>query len=241
METAEQSQKKQTGGKIARIAALIAIVLVFVAIIITSMSQKTPNSEKVWYPEMTVGNMDAKNYFVIYSDIACPYCIAFENAIVENQAEFEKYIADNDVLVEIRVADFLYEYGESNPIESRYGAEAIYCAKDAGKFWEYYDLAVTRVWNDYFKNAGKSAFSEFNKLGLDYWADLGKEVGLGEDFVSCVKENKTLDEVKANAKRMTKIVPGMPYFKFNNYTSSGFDLSWGWNYVLMYFDAGLKS
>lgn len=237
----ETDAKERGIGRLARVIGLVLLSVVFLAIIFVSMNTKVPNSEKVWYPEMTTGNMDAKNYFVIYSDIACPYCIAFENAIIENKEEFETYIEENDVLVEIRVADFLYEFGESNPIESRYGAEAIYCAKDAGKFWDYYELAVTKVWNEYFKNAGKSAFSEFNKLGKDYWIEIGEEVGLDEDFARCVNDDRVLDAVMGDAKKMTRMVTGMPYFKFNNYVLSGFDLSWGWDRVVTYFDAGLKS
>lgn len=237
----ETDTKEQGAGRLARVIGLVLLSVAFLAIIFVSMNTKVPNSEKVWYPEMTTGNMDAKNYFVIYSDIACPYCIAFENAIIENKEEFETYIEENDVLVEIRVADFLYEFGESNPIESQYGAEAIYCAKDAGKFWDYYELAVTKVWNEYFKNAGKSAFSEFNKLGKDYWIEIGEEVGLDEDFARCVNDDRVLDAVMGDAKKMTRMVTGMPYFKFNNYVLSGFDLSWGWDRVVTYFDAGLKS
>lgn len=237
----ETDAKERGLGRLARVIGLVLLSVAFLAIIFVSMNTKVPNSEKVWYPEMTTGNMDAKNYFVIYSDIACPYCIAFENAIIKNKEEFETYIEENDVLVEIRVADFLYEFGESNPIESRYGAEAIYCAKDAGKFWDYYELAVTKVWNEYFKNAGKSAFSEFNKLGKDYWIEIGEEVGLDEDFARCVNDDRVLDAVMGDAKKMTRMVTGMPYFKFNNYVLSGFDLSWGWDRVVTYFDAGLKS
>ena len=174
-------------GKALRIVGVVAVIGLLLLAIITSMTQKTPNSEKVWDPEMTVGNMDAENYFIIYSDIACPYCIAFENAIIEHEEEFHNYIEANDVLVEIRLADFMYEYGESRSIESRYSAEAIYCAKNEGKFWDYYDLVITRVWNDWFKEMGKSAFTEFNKLEKDYWIKLGKEVGLGETFETCVK------------------------------------------------------
>jgi protein-disulfide isomerase len=205
------------------------------------MNTKPSNAEIVWDKEMTVGNLEAKNYFIIYSDIACPYCIAFENAIVEHEEEFKEYIEKNDVLVEIRLSDFLYEYGESQSIESRYGAEAIFCAKKEGKFWDYYNLAITKVWNEYFKDSGKNAFSKFNKLKKDYWIEMGEGIGLGDDFKKCVEEDEVLDEVVASAKKTVKLVTGMPHFKFNNYTSGGFDLSWGWDYVLMYFDAGLES
>ena len=227
--------------KIFRIFGIVAVVGALITTIIVSINMKTPNSEKVWDADMTMGNIDAKNYFIIYSDVACPYCVAFENAIIENEDAFKKYIEENDILIEVRLSDFLYEYGETNPIESKYGAEAIYCAKNEGKFWDYYNLAITKVWNEYFATSGKAAFSEFNKLGKDYWLDIGKEVGLGDEFNRCVEEDETLSAVQENAKKSAKLVGGMPYFKFNSYTFSGCDLSWGWDYVLMYLDAGLKS
>ena len=228
-------------GKIIRIIGIAVIVVAIFAAMIASMNQKPSNAERVWDKEMTVGNMEAKNYFIIYSDVACPYCVAFENAIIEHEEDFKRYIEQNDVLVEIRVSDFLYEYGQSRSIESRYGAEAIYCARNEGRFWDYYNLAITKVWNEYYAKLGKSAFGEFNKLGKDYWIDMGKEIGLGETFVSCVENDETVAEIKKNAEKSAKLVNGMPYFKFNDSVQSGFDLSWGWEYVLMYFNSGLKS
>ena len=228
-------------GKILRVVGVVGVIVLIFAAIIASMTQKQSNAEKIWDEEMTVGNIDAKNYFIIYSDVACPYCIAFENAIIENDKEFRNYIEVNDILIEVRLSDFLYEYGESRSIESRYGAEAIFCAKKEGKFWDYYDLVVTTIWNEFFKDSGKSAFSEFNKLKKDYWIDLGKKVGLGEEFGSCVENDETLGEVMESAKKSVKLVTGMPHFKFNDFVSGGFDLSWGWGEVLRYFEAGLKS
>lgn len=228
--------------KVLRIIGLIAIIAVIIAAIIISMTPKTQNnSDLVWDSEMTVGNPDAKNYFIIYSDLVCPYCIAFENAIVENEDKFQKYIKENDILVEVRLSDFLYEFGESNPVHSRYSAIATYCAKNEGKFWEYYNHAVSSVWNDYFKDLGKSAFSKLNSMSPSYWTKLGHQIGLGDSFDSCIENQDPLAEIEKNAEKSAKLANGMPYFKFNNYTSSGFDLSWGWSYVEMYFDAGLES
>lgn len=227
--------------KFLRIFGIVAVIALVLAAIIASVNNKPSNAEIVWDKQMTVGNLDAKNYFIIYSDLVCPYCVAFENAIVEHEEDFQKYIAENDILVEIRLSDFLYEYGESNPEHSRYSAVATYCAKREGKFWDYYNKAVTSVWNDYFKSSGKSGFSKMANLGKDYWIDIGKSVGLGDEFKSCVQNDETLSEVKANAAKSAKLVSGMPYFKFNKFTSSGFDLGWGYDYVLQYFQAGLDS
>ena len=79
------------------------------------------------------------------------------------------------------------------------------------------------------------------QYGQEYWTAIGKKVGLGEDFEKCVEEQEPLAEIEQNAAKTAKLANGMPYFKLNSYTSSGFDLSWGWEYVLMYFQAGLES
>ena len=227
--------------KVARILGIIAIVVVIIAAMIASFNQKTPNSEKVWDKDTTVGNMEAENYFIIYSDIACPYCIAFENAIIEHEEEFQKYIEENDILLEVRVSDWLYEYGQSNPISSRYSAEAIFCAKKEGRFWDYYNLAVTTAWNDFFKTLGKSAYTSLNAQDKNYWVNLGKSIGFGDDFAKCVKNDEVLPEVVEVAKKTVESIDGMPYFKFNKYIFSGFDLSYGWEHVKMSFERGLKS
>ena len=227
--------------KFLRIFGIIAVVAIIIAAIVASTTSKPSNTDRIWDEQMTMGNPDAKNYFIVYSDLVCPYCIAFENAVVEHEEDFEKYIAENDILYEVRVSDFLYEFGETNPINSRYSAVATYCAKREGKFWDYYNRAITTVWNDYFKNLGKSAVSRMASINKDYWINIGKSVGLGDSFASCVQNDESLDEVKANAAKTAKLVHGMPYFKFNNFTSSGYDLSWGWDYVLQYFQAGLDS
>ena len=227
--------------KILSIAGIAVVAIVIIAAIIASMNTKPSNAEKVWDEQMTIGNLDAKNYFIIYSDLVCPYCLAFENAIVENEENFKQYIEENDILIEVRLSDFLYEYGESRPPHSRYSAIATYCAKDEGKFWEYYDKAVTTVWNDYFKSSGKSGFTELNKQKSDYWTKIGERIGLGEEFKTCIKEEKPLKEIKENAARSSKLINGMPYYKFNKFTSSGFDLAGDWQDVLMFFQAGLES
>ena len=228
-------------GKIIRIVCLVLIAGVF-GFGIYSANKKTPLSEKVWDERTTVGSMDAENYFIIYTDLVCPYCISFENAILENEEEFKEYIEKNDVLVEVKMTDFLYEFGEAKAINSRYSAEAAYCAKNEGKFWDYYANAVKTIWRDFFEGQGKAGFMGLNSKDKDYWIELGKEVGLGDSFESCVKNNDTIEEVIENTGKVAKAIDGgMPSFLFNKYSFSGFDLSWGWEYVQYYFDKGLES
>lgn len=234
-------ERRSQMNKTIRIAGIVAIIVLLFAAIIASLNAKPSNSDKVWDQAMTIGNPEAKNYFIIYSDIVCPYCIAFENAIIEHEEEFKQYLEDNDVLLEIRLSDFLYEFGESNPINSRYSAVATYCAKNEGKFWDYYDLAITKMWNDYFKESGKAALSKMSKLDKKYWIDLGKKIGLGDNFVSCVENDDPIEEIKQNAAKTAKLVTGLPAFKLNSYSPPGFSLEGTWEDVKAYFDAGLES
>lgn len=228
--------------KALRIFGLIAVIGVIIAAIAFSMMPKSSsNNDKVWDTATTVGNPDAKNYFIIYSDLVCPYCVAFENAIVENEDAFQKYIKENDILIEVRLSDFLYEYGETNPEHSRYSAIATYCAKDEGKFWDYYNLAIKTLWKDYFKDNGKSAVSKISAMEKDYWIDLGKQVGLGDDFVSCVKNDTPLSTIKSNAARTADQVNGLPAFKLNNYSPPGFSMDGTWEDVKAFFKKGLSS
>lgn len=227
-------------GKAIRIIIIVALAGIL-GFGIFSATKTVPASEKIWDERATVGSLEAKNLFIAYSDIMCPYCVAFENAIFENEEAFEQYIADNDILFEVRISDYLYNYGANPSVGSKYSAEALYCARNEGKFWDYYKKAITTVWNDYFKDAGKNGYAALGSKEKDFWIGLGTEIGLGEKFANCVQNDETLAEANENAARSVKEANGMPTFKFNRYMAYGFDLSWGWDYVLMYFESGLKS
>lgn len=227
--------------KATRIIGIVIIVALIFAAIITSITAKPSNTDKIWDQRMTIGNLEAKNYFIVYSDLVCPYCVAFENAILEHEEEFKQYLEENDILLEIRLSDFLYEYGEIKPINSRYSATASYCARNSGKFWDYYNLAITTLWRDFFKDNGKSALTKISKLDKEYWINLGKNIGLDKEFVSCVENDEPLEEIKTNAQKTAKLVNGLPSFRLNSYSPPGFSLSGTWGDVKAYFDVGLKS
>ena len=79
MEKEELDLSEQvTGGSISRVVRVLAILLIGFAIISLAIfnSQKTL-ADEVWNDKMIVGSTDAKNYFVQYSDLACPYCNIF--------------------------------------------------------------------------------------------------------------------------------------------------------------------
>ena len=101
-------------GKILRIAGLVLIGGFLVTLLIFNTLENS-NSEPIWDERTTVGSKKAKNHFIMYTDIMCPYCDVFSRRVMENEAEFKKeYIEQKDILFEIRVTDFLYQYGNKN-------------------------------------------------------------------------------------------------------------------------------
>lgn len=225
-----------------RIFGVVAVAAALIATIVISMTNKPKASDKVWDMDMTMGSVDAENYFIIYSDLACPYCIYFEEPIIENEENFKEYLEDNDILLEVRLSDFLFEYGQHQSPASREGAIATYCAKNEGKFWDYYNLAVHSVYRDFFNENGKAGLTGLDQTDKSYWLNIGKQVGLeSEEFISCVNNNEPLDTILERAEKTTKLVNGMPYFKFNSYTVSGASPNMTYDDVMMYMDAGLKS
>lgn len=232
--------KKDNVLRVVRMAVIILIALViFGLLFLASTAGKQSPAEQVWDEATTVGNLEAKNYYVMYTDLMCPYCDVFSREVMEHWDEFTEYLEENDILFEIRLTDYLYE---GNGIQySRDAAEGAYCAMREDKFWDYYHGALEALWKDYHsKGIGDSKTSpSISNLSKDYWRKIGHEVGLGEDFDKCLKNHETVEEIEERTARALQAAEGMPYFKFNKFATSGFDNNWGWDYVLRYLDAGL--
>ena len=236
--------RKFNFGNLLRPLALAAILIIFIAIIAVSAG-KSSNTSVIWDERTVVGNLGAKNHYIMYTDIMCPYCDVFSREIKNHEDEFKsEYLEGKDIAFEVRMTDFLYEYGSANE-SSRNGAEAIYCATEEGKFWEYYHASLDALWDDYHsKGIGSSKTAPaITGMGREYWEKVAKKVdGLGDSWKDCYENHKMLEKVEKNTARAAKAVDGgVPYFKFNKFTTGGFDTNWGWDYVKKYLDAGLSS
>ncbi len=242
-----QNIESSRGAILIRVIVLALIGFALVLLIILGMP-KSKGVDDIWDERTILGNKDAKNHFIMTTDIMCPYCSFFSRALMEHQEEFEQYLADNDIVYEMRITDFLNEYGEAGEV-SQQAAEATLCATEEDKFWDYYHNAMKSLDEDYHsKGIGVSKTApRITDMTSDYWLEVGYEVGLGDSFKDCYENHKTLSKVRDNTKNTAKIMEkngtasGMPYFMFNKFVTSGFDTSWGWEEIKdYYFTQGLE-
>ena len=232
-------------GRLVRFSVIFIIVILFLSIALTS-APKNQDLNGIRDERTILGNKKAKNHYIMMTDIMCPYCDVFSRLAMENQEKFDKYLKDHDIVFEVRVTDFLYENNMDKRGFSRMGAEAIACATDQNRFWDYYHQAIRRLWQDYHsKGIGSSKNAPAIKdLTPAYWESIASDVKLDNSFKSCLSEHKMLETVKQNTADATTLMlrhnlGGMPSFKFNNFTSSGFDTNWDYSYVERYLAAGL--
>lgn len=239
--TAEHSQDimPKDSGRVIRLVAICVVIFTFVGLIFASNAMRSTTAGNVWDQATTVGSLDAKNHYIMYTDLMCPYCDVFSRQLMEHWDEFEGYLAENDILFEVRLTDLLYYSG--NTI-SRNAAEAVYCAKNEGKFWDFYHSALAALWDDYHsKGIGSSQSAPpITNMPEDYWLKIGHSVGLSEDFDNCVANRESATAVEETSIRAGRFASGMPTFQFNDFYTSGFGENWGWEYVKGYLDEGLK-
>lgn len=238
MEEYQQANKKS---RIWRTIAVIVVAVIFIFLMIINLTTKPSPRGQVWNESATIGDLDAGNYYVMYTDLMCPYCDVFSRAVMDNWDEFQQYLADHDILFEVRLTDYLYEGNGYDT--SRDSAEAAYCAMRENKFWDFYHGALQHLWDDYHsKGIGNNKTApHIENVPEDYWRKIGHEVGLGEDFDNCLANHDTVAEIENNTRRALQVAQGMPFFQFNKFVTAGFDDSWGWDYVKQYLDAGLSS
>lgn len=226
--------------KAGRIAIIVAIIVAIGALISISLftGQKS-TAEQVWDQQTTIGSLEAKNHFVLYTDIMCPYCAVLGQTIIHNQDEFKQWLADNDVLWEVRITDYLYEGSDID--SSRPAAESIYCAKNEGKFWDYYSAALEKLYQDYqSKGVAISKTSpQIKNLPDDYWYKIGQSVGLGESFKDCLDTHATAEAVEDATAKTAKVVSGMPSVFYNG-EEGAIDGTRGWDILKTYLKTGLK-
>lgn len=124
-----------------------------------------------------VGTTDAPSVLTVYEDMRCPACGAFENGMRATVNQLEK---EGKIRAEYHVVSFIDNAMQGNG--SKYAANALGCAQDAGRFHAYHDVL--------FQNQPQEqddAFGRKSRL-LEL---AGKVPGLrGAAFDACVEKEK---------------------------------------------------
>jgi len=227
--------------KIARIVGLVVVFLLIFIAVISSNVKPVDVSGQIWNDAMTLGDATtAVRHYIVYTDLMCPYCNYYGKAVMENDEDFQQYLADNKIAYEVRVTDMLYE--GSGVEMSLPAAEGAYCAARENRFWDYYHASLNHIFNDYYlKGYGYSKTAPMiTGMTRDYWYSIGKEIGLSDAFKTCFKEGQAVSEVRENTYKASNYVSGLPYFSFGKFSTGGFDPSWEWDTIKTMFNEGLK-
>jgi predicted DsbA family dithiol-disulfide isomerase len=231
--------------KLKAILSVSAIIFV-VALIIFNASRPIATDFHIWNTALTKGNPEAGKHFIMFTDIFCPYCDKFSNALITNKADFEEnYINNDKILFEIRVTHLNYLSGHSD--NSKPAGVAAYCAARQDRFWPYYETLLSRLFDDYHsKGIGVDKTSpKIPTLDLEYFIEPASDAQLDIDpFKTCLENNETLEELEnATKKAQQQIESGVPYFVFGNFRQSGFNGTWDttndYTQAKLLLDAGL--
>ena len=205
-----------------------AVAIFIVALFIYNVNQ-TPEVQnahlgdgEVWHEYMVLGDIEAPNRLIDYTDYFCSYCGDLSRAAGE---EFERdYIDTGKVAFENRVVTILS--GRSPNAEQ--GAEAAHCAADQDKYWQYSRHIMPRIKQDYFdKGIGTNTapvYRPIEKLPIDYFLTSARAVDMDEaEFKSCMESEKHRDQIATDTRRAISLgVNGLPFIVANNFTTSGF-------------------
>ncbi len=143
-----------------------------------------------------LGNFDAPVTLVVYSDVQCPYSLRHHATMKQIMEEYEG-----------KARLVWRHYPLSFHKNAQKGSEAVECAGEQGKFWEYLDKL--------FEN--QKSLSEAN---MKKWA---REMGLNTSkFDSCLDDGKYASKVKSNIDQgMANGVSGTPATFVNGELVSG--------------------
>ena len=77
--------------KAIRIIAIVLVVGFFGYLVISASISSNKNAREPWNERMTLGDREtAEHFYYDYTDIMCPYCDKFANALAAHDEEFQE-------------------------------------------------------------------------------------------------------------------------------------------------------
>jgi len=198
-EIREKRRRQQVRQRILTIGlvAVAAVILVVVMIVSGLNAKSSGTSAHPMAKDNSMGNPDALVKVEEFSDFSCSHCRDF--SLQQEPGLVKKYIATGKVYFTFYTFSFLRP-------QSLDAAEAVYCAMDQGKFWEYKDALFASTVNPLNEPFTKVNFISYaQKLGMDTTA-----------FGSCLDTGKYKQRVQDDlALGKSKGVEGTPTFFVN--------------------------
>jgi protein-disulfide isomerase len=154
---------------------------------------------------ITFGKKDSKVLFVEFSDPSCPYChvASGKNPNLNKQAGAQFTMAKDGgtylppvpemkKLVDAGKAAFVWLYANGHG-NGELGTQALYCAKEKGKFWEVHDLLMSEAG---FKLMNEQVKNDVAKAGD--MADFLKSAVKADDMKACLESGKYKDRLTSD-------------------------------------------
>ncbi|MEV7119011.1 DsbA family protein [Kitasatospora griseola] len=185
-ERAEQEARAKRKKKLVVGGAVVAVIAAAVVIGVVVQNQRSKPETPTAAPAGTIGDKNliipvgaanAPSTLTVYEDPRCPACGAFERTFSPTIDQLEDA---GKVFVNYHIVSFIDRSLGGNG--SKYGANALGCAQNAGHFRDYHDVL-------YRNQPGETEDTFGTKQTL---IDLGKQVpGLDNaEFRSCVDTNR---------------------------------------------------
>lgn len=137
-----------------------------------------------------LGNSGAPITVVEFGDFQCPYCVKFYHEI---EAPLKKNYIDTGkikfVFKPVAIVDSIVGKGT----ESKDSVNAVECAGEQGKFWEFHDALYNAEYGEFLQVlAGKLASSEGSgNLNVNLFKKISSNLGMNtNDFLSCYNSGK---------------------------------------------------
>ncbi len=173
-ETVKRNRSKQKRQDLIVILIIALFAVVIVGLIVLSKIPKVVTPAAAEHPNadgLTMGNKDASVKVVEFADFQCPYCQLYWQQV--EPTIIKDYISTGKISYTYSPMAFLGQ-------ESFDAAEAVYCANDQGKFWEYRDMLFANHTGENVGDFTEAKLKSFAaKLNLDTAA-----------FNECLTSNK---------------------------------------------------
>jgi len=156
--------------------------------------------------DVVLGNADAPITLIEFGDFQCPFCAKFYKEIEEPL--ITKYVKTGKIKMVYKPLAFL---DRQSPIkESQAAVNAVKCAQEQGKFWEYHDAIFEIEYAEVEKVlSGQLSSNEGNgNLNRDLFKKIASDLKMNVDeFLSCYDSKRHQNDFQKYMDEAESVLP----------------------------------